>query len=482
MTTGYYNPAEEPLGAASGWTQRFYTGDQTLNVVEYESQKVLAFAVTGIAARKGQRYNAITLEPDRQNIDLVVRFKSVSGIGFHLYGRGIGTTTDNVNCYRGGSSANAIIAKFTGAAATYAALSTVDPIATENTWFWQRFRINGSSISLKVWPDGSPEPEPWTTTVSDSSIDSNAEMSAGLWNQAAAGNTVYISWFGWATGGDVAPMSSGAAPSPPTGTVTIGTITPSTTSASVPYSYSAADQTGFEYRLNGGTAASIGASPATISGLTASTPYSIEVRAINASGAGAWSAAVNFTTGAPSGDTDPPTLTGSVTFSSITQTSYTAQWPAGSDNVAVTGYEYQIGSTAGAWTDAGNNLSAAITGRTAGTTETVYVRAYDAAGLRSTPAISGSVTLESLHAAGINVTEPLKNNTGTVLASQSGVRVAVLQAADLVSVYEVTGLTTNASGILSTISDAAIITGQQYHVAIKLADGSAGITGPITAS
>ena len=181
-------------------------------------------------------------------------------------------------------------------------------------------------------------------------------------------------------------------------------------------------------------------------------------------------------------DTTEPTLAGAVTFTRITQTSYTAQWPAGSDNVAVTGYEYQIGGTAGAWTNAGNNLSVAITGRTAGTTETVYVRAYDAAGNRSTPAISGSVTLESIPAAGINVTEPLKNNTGTVLASQSGVRVAVLQVADLVSVFETTGLTTNGSGILATISSAAITAGQQYHVAIKLADGSVGITGPITAS
>lgn len=104
----------------------------------------------------------------------------------------------------------------------------------------------------------------------------------------------------------------GSAPEPglpPSGTVTIGTITPSTTSASVPYSYSAADQTGFEYRLNGGTAASIGASPATISGLTAGTPYSIEVRAINAAGAGAWSAVSNFTTSAAA-DITAPTLTG----------------------------------------------------------------------------------------------------------------------------------------------------------------------------
>ena len=282
-------------------------------------------------------------------------------------------------------------------------------------------------------------------------------------------------------GGVYLSGASAPAGNPPQGTVTIGTITPSPASASVAYTYSLSDQTGFEYRLDGGAAASVGASPATISGLTASTTYAIEIRAVNANGAGAWSASANVTTSA-AGDAENPTLTGSVTFASTTQTSYTAQWPAGSDNVAVTGYEYQIGSTAGAWTDAGNNLSAAITGRTAGTTETVYVRAYDAAGLRSTPAISGSVTLESIPASGINVTEPLKNNTGTVLASQSGVRVAVLQAADLVSVYEATGLTTNASGILATISNAAITAGQQYHVAIKLADGSVGITGPITAS
>ena len=281
---------------------------------------------------------------------------------------------------------------------------------------------------------------------------------------------------GLVPGGVYLSGTSAPAGDPPQGTVTIGTITPSTTSASVPYTYSAGDATGYQYRLNGGTATTLGASPATISGLTASTSYSIEVRATNADGEGAWSTAANFTTSA-AGDAEPPTLTGVVTFTSVTQTSYTANWPAGLDNVAVTGYEYQIGGTAGAWTDAGNNLSAAITGRTAGTTETVYVRDYDAAGNRSTPAISGSVTLESALAAGINVTEPLKNNTGTLLANLSGVGVAVLSASDFTY-----GLTTNASGILSTISGAGITAGQQYHVAIKLADGGVGITGPITAS
>lgn len=182
------------------------------------------------------------------------------------------------------------------------------------------------------------------------------------------------------------------------------------------------------------------------------------------------------------GDTTPPTLTGLLVLSNITQTSYIVSWPAGSDDTSVSGYEYQIGSAASEWTDAGNNLSAAITGRMAGTTETVYVRNYDAAGNRSTPAISGSVTLVSLLPAGLNVMEPLKNNAGAVLANHSGIRVTVLRAEDLAVVHEDAGLTTNASGILATISDAAIMAGQSYHVAIKLADGGVGISGPIEAT
>lgn len=83
----------------------------------------------------------------------------------------------------------------------------------------------------------------------------------------------------------------------PQGIVTIGTITKTDTTASISLTYSLADQTGFEYRIDGG-AATTGASPIPLSGLTQSTAYTIEVRAVNAVGAGNWSAAANFTTDA----------------------------------------------------------------------------------------------------------------------------------------------------------------------------------------
>lgn len=228
---------------------------------------------------------------------------------------------------------------------------------------------------------------------------------------------------------------------------------------------------------------SAGVKTVTLSGLTASTNYYLHFVHTDAAGHdSAVASPAMFTTSAPSGDTTNPTLSGVVTFSGISQTGYTASWPAGADNVNVAGYEYQIGSTTGAWTDRGTNRTATITGRSAGTTEVFYVRSYDAAGNRSTPAISGSVTTQSATVGMVNVAEPLKNNTGMVLGNLTAVKASVLQVGTLASVHDASNLTTSAGGILSTISSASIIPGQQYHVAIKLTDGSVGITGVVTAS
>lgn len=84
----------------------------------------------------------------------------------------------------------------------------------------------------------------------------------------------------------------------PQGTVTIGAITVGETTASVPFTYDLADETGYDYRLDAGTPVVGVTSPISLTGLTANTAYSIEVRATNATGAGAWSTAANFTTDA----------------------------------------------------------------------------------------------------------------------------------------------------------------------------------------
>ena len=100
--------------------------------------------------------------------------------------------------------------------------------------------------------------------------------------------------------------------------------------------------------------------------------------------------------GLPSGggaDTTAPVWGGATLLvSNLTQTSYTltASAPA-SDNLAVTGYEYSV--TGGAsWINNGASLTAAVGGRTAGTTDACRFRAFDAAGNRSA-ALSASAVL-----------------------------------------------------------------------------------------
>lgn len=277
----------------------------------------------------------------------------------------------------------------------------------------------------------------------------------------------------------IGPAGAGEPGDPPQGTVTISAVTPNSTSAEVTYSYNDTDQTGFEYRLDGGTAASIGASPATITGLTAGTEYDLQIRAINADGESDWSSIFPFSTTAAG---DPPQ--GTVTIGTISVTHNSASVPWSYDDTDHDGVEYRYRVTAGtwsSWTDAGLTTPIELSSLTDSTNYEIEARAYNADGTSTAASDTFATTAEPAINT-ITVTDPICNNTGTLLTSASGIRVAVLQAADLVSVFEDVGLTTDASGLLAPISDAAIIGGQSYHVMIKLADGGVGVTGPITAS
>jgi hypothetical protein len=90
-------------------------------------------------------------------------------------------------------------------------------------------------------------------------------------------------------------------------------------------------------------------------------------------------------------DTTPPTMTGSITVSNLTSTSYKLDWSAATDNVSVTSYEVSLdsGST---YTDIGLQLTYSVFGRTPGTSDGVRVRAKDAAGNVATP-LSSTVNL-----------------------------------------------------------------------------------------
>ena len=90
-------------------------------------------------------------------------------------------------------------------------------------------------------------------------------------------------------------------------------------------------------------------------------------------------------------DIQPPTAPTSLSSSSITFTSFTLSWAAATDNVAVTGYDvYQNGLKI----NSSNIISTSfnVSGLTAGTTYSYFVKAKDAAGNQSTASTTLNVT------------------------------------------------------------------------------------------
>lgn len=72
---------------------------------------------------------------------------------------------------------------------------------------------------------------------------------------------------------------------------------------------------------------------------------------------------------------------------------------------------------------------------------------------------------------GVIVSEPVCNNTGTLYASATGIRLWVYDFTSGALLADRSGLTTNGSAVL-TITDTALIPGNQYRVVGRMADGA----------
>lgn len=108
---------------------------------------------------------------------------------------------------------------------------------------------------------------------------------------------MYDTSAGMAAVGFAFQESSGG--SEPIGVTSIDDVVASRTSADVKISYSAADHTGFKYRLDGGAAVDVGMNDEPIiSGLSPASSYSLQSLAYNATGDGAWSDPYVFSTAA----------------------------------------------------------------------------------------------------------------------------------------------------------------------------------------
>lgn len=149
---------------------------------------------------------------------------------------------------------------------------------------------------------------------------------------------------------------------------------------------------------SGGTFTQIGTSATNSfnnTGLTASTTFRYQVRAVDAAGnASAVSSTVTATTMGGGGDVTPPTAPSSLTAPSTTASSISLAWTASTDNTGVTGYQVlrAPGASGGTFTQIATSTTNSYvnTGLAASTTFRYQVRAVDAAGNAS--AVSNTVS------------------------------------------------------------------------------------------
>ena len=190
----------------------------------------------------------------------------------------------------------------------------------------------------------------------------------------AAGNRSSVSSVVTAT----SACTDTSAPSVPSG-LSIGSLTQTSIALSWNASTDNVGVTGYDLWVNGSKVGTTTSTSHTFTGLTCGTSYTLGVDAFDAAGNHSSVNSVVSATSACS-DTTAPSAPSGLTVGSITQTSIALSWKVSTDNVGVTGYDVLVnGSKVGTTTSTGYTFSSL----TCGTSYTLGVAAFDAAGNRS---------------------------------------------------------------------------------------------------
>jgi uncharacterized repeat protein (TIGR02543 family) len=234
------------------------------------------------------------------------------------------------------------------------------------------------------------------------------------------------------------------------GTPTLGTITVTKTTASIPYTFPS--NTGsntidwIQFSLDGISFNNDFTSPYDFTGLTSGTTYTLYYRALNYDKLYSSTLTTTFTTTAAK----PPGFVQSITAGTKTNTSIAWSWTAPTvttSNNAATGYEYahtQSTATPTSWT-AQTGTSVTVSNLTKNTTYYMHVRGTNADGPGPSTYNSASTNNDSFYTVSFNVNGSGGTNPASVTQTTAGGSVT-LAAAQTRTGYTFGGWNTNTSG------------------------------------
>jgi hypothetical protein len=198
----------------SDWTARWVTANNTWAVrskASTEGGKVLENTGT-VDGRHLLSWDAIDGDANRANVEVLGRMRSSSTLlsQLRLIVRGSGSAASETGYMLDLPSASATDLRIIKASAgTLTSLGTAYAYTfAANTWYFVRFRANGTSLKARVWADGEVEPSVWHIDITDSSI--SAAGWTGVGNLESTG-TRDFDWISVGTNGDTAPLTTGGA-------------------------------------------------------------------------------------------------------------------------------------------------------------------------------------------------------------------------------------------------------------------------------
>jgi chitodextrinase len=249
-------------------------------------------------------------------------------------------------------------------------VSTTGPRVSTGSWHELEVHalINGSSSVVTVWLDG--------MRVINKTAESLGSTPIG---RVFIGDNTAARTFDYVYDNEVVTSEDSTPPSTPTG-VTVTGATQSSISLGWNASTDDIGVAGYHVYRNNAALDETTATNYTFAGLSCGTSYTLGVDAYDAAGNTSGQAAVIASTAAcdgPPPDDQPPTTPTGLNVSGATSSSISLRWNASTDNVGVSGYDVfrddtRLGSTTG--------TSYTLTRLACGTTYTVGVDAFDAAG------------------------------------------------------------------------------------------------------
>lgn len=277
------------------WSVRFTTAPWSVVAdASSISGKALRLVAPASSAVYGVSWSDIDADVDRANSEILIRFRNFgrnTGTILSPFARGSGGAATGT--YFGGSintnttpDALRAVKRVSGTFTTISAVDSPSQIAL-GAAYWMRTRVNGSSVSVRIWEDGSVEPAAWQVETTDTAISAAGWVGLAFGALSGPGSDgCGIDWFSVGTNGDSAQSYS--APADTTAPSLISPSATATGATTASGSVTTNEGNGTLYWLASANASelvatvkagssqavtAIGAQPVTVTGLTATTPY-----------------------------------------------------------------------------------------------------------------------------------------------------------------------------------------------------------------